>query len=225
MKSYTYKGWTVQESEQDATNQIQKITNQQTGVTHSRHVDKQSVSAKVWIGLVNQAEASLKRPENEYVRYGIRVLAMVGELHKLGFQRLRIVPYISSSGMYWRCVITTVDRVLTSHGAMFIYQYSTDALYSMGMENKYFDWADAQNDSARELAAKFMQRFPELVERGRGDDWPYAGWYQYMLGTAERGALPYSFDNEHYYKEFDRLPTSEKVTLTMPPGGEAEAKK
>jgi hypothetical protein len=36
---------------------------------------------------------------------------MVHELHKAGYQRIRILPYLSPSGAYWRCTITTSDNV------------------------------------------------------------------------------------------------------------------
>ena len=39
-------------------------------------------------------------------RRGTRVIAMVHELHKAGYQRIRIVPGISGSGMHWRCSVT-----------------------------------------------------------------------------------------------------------------------
>jgi hypothetical protein len=50
-------------------------------------------------------------------RHSQRVLSMVAELHKLGYQRLRIAPGMSPSGAYWRCLITPVTNILTSHGA------------------------------------------------------------------------------------------------------------
>jgi hypothetical protein len=35
-----------------------------------------------------------------HIRRAVRVLAMVGELHKHGYQRLRLMPYMAASGMY-----------------------------------------------------------------------------------------------------------------------------
>lgn len=222
MKSNTYKDWTVQESEQDAYKRVQTITNQHTGVTYTRLVNEQSVSAEVWIELVDQAEASLKRPKEAYIRWSTRLLAMVGELHKQGFQQLRIFTYMTSGG-HWRCEITIADEIPTG-GDLWAESSQFKAVYSSAMKNKYFDWTDAQNDSARELAAKFLLRFPDLVERGRGQDWLYAGWFQYMLGIAEQGHIPVSFGSNSDYKYPNRLRTvstnDDEVTLTLPPGVE-----
>ena len=210
----------MQESEQDAYNRIQTITNQHTGITYTRCVDERLVTAEVWVDLINQAEASLKRPTDTYTRRSVRLLAMIGELHKLGFQQLRVFTYMTSGGN-WRCEITIADEVPTGGGSMFINSHPFKAVYSSAMGNKYFGWTDTQNDSARELAAKFVTRFPDLVERGRGHDWPYAGWFQYMLGIAERGYLPVSFGSDFDGDYPDRLctisPNTGNVTIALPP--------
>lgn len=113
-----------------------------------------------------------------------RVLLMVHELHKWGYQRLRINPGLAPSGLYWRCSIIPAARAGTS---------SPIARYTTGMMNRYFDWDDAARDSAPQLAEKFVARFPELVAAGVGSDWRYAGWYVEMLGFAERGHFPVAY--------------------------------
>ncbi|GGG46532.1 hypothetical protein GCM10010964_37370 [Caldovatus sediminis] len=39
------------------------------------------------------------------LRRSVRVLAMVGDLHKRGYQRVRVMPYMAPSGCHWRCEI------------------------------------------------------------------------------------------------------------------------
>jgi hypothetical protein len=68
--------------------------------------------------------------------------------------------------------------------------------YSSGMGNQYFEWKDARNASARELASLFVERFPVIAARGNGRDWEYAGWYVEMLGTADAGYLPYAYHGD-----------------------------
>ena len=58
---------------------------------------------------------------------------------------------------------------------------------------EYFGWTDAQRDNSRELAERFMQRFPKLVSMGNGRDWTYSGWYVSVLGVAETGHLPIAY--------------------------------
>ena len=52
------------------------------------------------------------------IRRAIRVLAIVGELHKRGYQRLRVMPFMSPSGAYWRCWIAPVKFFYRNHGAI-----------------------------------------------------------------------------------------------------------
>src|SRR4051812_34848560 len=125
------------------------------------------------------------------LRRAHRVLRMVGELHKLGYQRLRISPGMSPSGMHWRCVVTARGNTLTSNGTrMFRDEDRCCARYTSASGNEYFGWTDARDATARQLADVFIERFPELAAAGRGDDWPYAGWYVKVLGHADNGHLP-----------------------------------
>jgi hypothetical protein len=129
---------------------------------------------------------------------------MVGELHKRGYQKLRIMPYMAPTGA-WRCSIAPVILFYRNHGAMHVEPPSMApditeppaaamvARYSGAVGNRYFDWDDATTDSARQLADKFIERFPVLADCGKGWDYLYAGWFQRLLGYAERGWLPYLF--------------------------------
>lgn len=149
---------------------------------------------------------------------------MVHELHKRGYQRLRIIPAMAPSGTHWRCGITPVSNVLRSHGARSRAYDEMTAHYSTGMDNAYFGWEDARQDTARELADKFVIRFSEIAEAGRGRDWDYAGWFVEMLGFAERGDLPVSYGDWYEDPDFSWLPTLAGFNsgLPMPPAGEAE---
>lgn len=153
-----------------------------------------------------------------------RVLAMVHELHKAGYQRLRVAPGMSASGVHWRCGVVPASAVLQSHGAMAAELALPTASYTTGMGDAYFGWTDAADDTARELAAKFVARFPAVAEAGRGPDWAYAGWYAEVLGRAERGELPAAYADWTDEAPDPRwLPTTRAVRsgLPMPPGGEA----
>jgi hypothetical protein len=157
-----------------------------------------------------------------------RVLSMVGELHKLGYQRLRISPGMAPSGMDWRCLITPVDNVLRTHGALVAsHEEGVVARYSSAMSNRYFDWPDAAAASARELAALFLDRFPLIVRASVGEDWAYAGWYVQMLGVAENGHFPMAFNDWSDLSKAPVLPTISfsgaegSPELPLPPPGSA----
>lgn len=165
---------------------------------------------------------SVERDSDPGVRRSQRILLMVHELHKLGYQRLRIAPGISPSGMHWRCAVTHVGNILAAHGAM-LRDWDDAAHYTSGQDNAYFGWEDARQDTARHLAAKFLERFPEIARKGRGLDWPYVGWYVQMLGFAERGAFPVAYADWCDAPVAGYLPTTESCAsgLPIPPGGEA----
>jgi hypothetical protein len=134
---------------------------------------------------------SVKPAESSDYRRCVRVLAMVHELHKAGYQRIRVLPMLSPSGSYWRAMITVADNVARD-GYHIIDDDPDDregivARYSSGQENEFFGWKDAKPLNARELAALFVQRFPVITRRGEGGDWAYAGWLTDVFGEAEAG--------------------------------------
>jgi hypothetical protein len=145
---------------------------------------------------------------------------MVGELHKRGYQRLRVMPYMSPSGMHWRCSIGPRDLFYRNHGAILLEKAGDTeegdaaqatavvARYTSGMDNRYFDWADTSSDDARALADKFAHRFGLLTSSGRGWDYTYAGWYQRLLGLAEGGWLPCVI-SDYNPISFERVPLND----------------
>lgn len=165
----------------------------------------------------------MARSANPYIQRAQRVLQMVHELHKRGLQRLRIMPGMSPSGASWRVNVTPISNILRSHGAMAREFHRLSANYTRAMDSAYFDWPDAATDTARDLADKFVARFPEIAEAGRGKDWAYAGWYVEMLGTADEGWLPISYADWNGEPPPGRLQTTNhSVLISAPPPGEAD---
>lgn len=126
-------------------------------------------------------------PDNALYRRCVRVLSMVHELHKAGYQRLRILPMLSPSGGCWRGVITFADNVAQDGFSILREEDDLVARYTSGQDAEYFGWKDATHASARELSALFLERFPEISLMGEGLDWAYAGWLTDVLGYAELG--------------------------------------
>ena len=159
------------------------------------------------------------------MRRALRVLRLVHELHKQGYQRLRICPGLSPSGCHWRCAITPRANILESHGAMLANEDFLTARYTSGQGNEYFGWTDAKHDTVEQLAEKFIDRFGEICSAASGDDWAYAGWYVRMLGYAEREMLPIAYFDQYGETRDGFLPVlgSEcDSELPMPPPGGAQ---
>ena len=133
---------------------------------------------------------SVSPPTDPLIRRCIRVLAMVHELHKAGYQRIRVLPMLAPSGCYWRAIVTAADNI--GPDGYHILDDDIDdarqivARYTSGQDNEYFGWKDAGGLDARALANLFIQRFPRIAAAGEGLDWAYAGWLTDVLGHAER---------------------------------------
>jgi hypothetical protein len=134
---------------------------------------------------------SLVPPTDILLRRCLRLLAMVAELHKAGYQKLRIVPGMSPSGAHWRCSITSADNVQANGWEPVSWERVVP--YSSADKDRYFGWPDAAGKSARQLAQMFIDRFTEVSARGAGRDRAYAGWFVSTLGAAENGRLPICF--------------------------------
>jgi hypothetical protein len=134
---------------------------------------------------------SLSAPADVVARRTGRVVAMVHELHKAGYQRLRISPGMSGSGVHWRCPITYAANIADDGYSIIRFDWEGEhvAPYSSSEEGTYFGWPDSKCVGARELATKFLERFSNIAAHGQGRDWAYAGWLTDLLGRIEQGQL------------------------------------
>ena len=158
-----------------------------------------------------------------HFRRALRVLRIVHEFHKQGYQLMRIAPGMSASGGSWRCSISPRSNILRMHGAKLRDWDRLVAHYSSAQSNEYFGWTDAEHDDVKTLATKFRERMPDIVEASRGIDWQYAGWYVSMLGYAEQELFPIAYADWQEEPNPRFLPLSGGTSeLLMPPPGDAE---
>lgn len=150
------------------------------------------------------------------------VLSMVHELHKAGFQRIRISPGLSPSGSSWRVSITHISNILISNGALIADFDSETAHYTSAQENNYFGWREVRAFTPKQLAEKFMEEFPVICIKGKGLDYHYTGWFTHMLGFADRGIFPIAYQ-DFGNMQTSWLPTTEGANsgLPLPPPGNA----
>ena len=154
-------------------------------------------------------------PVHAEARRAHRVLRMISELHKRGYQLLRATPYMAPSGFHWRVEIRPGHCVPDPDtGACYPGNADNFASYSTGSGAEYFGWTDARHDDARALADKLLARFRWLESWGKGQDWAYAGWFLELLGRCEQGFLPIEF------ADYD-LPTTAPDIYLMPIGPES----
>ena len=125
-----------------------------------------------------------------------RVMQMVGELHKLGYEGLRIVPGMAPSGMHWRCGVTHVGNIRADDGALNVDDRQV-VQYTSAAEDRFFDWEDAEGDGPVELARKFLAREPEMAAQGKVKDPEYVEWYQEMVDfCVPEDVFPLAYDDD-----------------------------
>lgn len=132
---------------------------------------------------------SLKPPEEPAFRDAARLIAMVHELHKAGYQRIRILPHMAPNGLHWRCTIGDAASFAPDGLTLNDVEDGRLARYTSGDGARYFGWSDGPTLTARMMAHRFLERFPLIARHGAGRDWAYAGWLTDVLGRAEHGSF------------------------------------
>jgi hypothetical protein len=73
------------------------------------------------------------------------------------------------------------------------------------------------------MADLFIQRFPEIVNAGKGSDWEYAGWYLEMLHLTYPDSFPIAYADWEISDDY--LPTTGQrsdIKIPLPPNGHGE---
>jgi len=134
----------------------------------------------------------MSRSDSEMAEVCRRLLYMVAELHRLGYEQARIAPGVAASGLFWRLSVTAASNTERDNGAL-MRNFDQGANYSSGAGTEYFGWTDASDDSPALLAAKFVERFPDIAVAAKGRDPEYVRWYQEMLEATEPDGLVYAY--------------------------------
>jgi len=97
-----------------------------------------------------------------------RVFLMVAKLHQLGYEGLRICPFILASGGYWRCAIVPASMTRPDHGARLADNaaYETLPRYSSADGDCYFGWANLKPKNALGSGQEVHRPIPEVCSSG-----------------------------------------------------------
>ncbi|MCA9193609.1 MAG: hypothetical protein KDB03_17680 [Planctomycetales bacterium] len=184
----------------------------------------ESSSTKRDLALVESAKMMCKSPYR-------RILLLVRELHRMGFERLRAAAYEYPLG--WRCPIVPVSWCLQSHGGRF--EWFADKIKSkLGIEHEShcyaaasgqfpFGWKHLPFDDPRRLAEVFIERNQAIALAGWGPDPQYVSWFDEMLRATEPNGLIAAFGE--YLEPIDSLYTlmCRTESVPLPPPGLARA--
>lgn len=142
---------------------------------------------------------------NFYITNRQKLLFMVKELHKRGFGKLRIIPSLSPSGMYWRC--NFIDETKSN---------------SFSASNWIYSHENSQEEiklSIQQLADLFIEENFGFIEYCKGVNKKYEKWYSEMLEQLTKDDLPYAFSDfflpNHFWitfkgTEIKTLPNEQK---------------
>ena len=119
-----------------------------------------------------------------------RLLLVVADLHKLGYECARIVPFIvdTPGGGDWTCIIAPSAMISPSHGATIAEHPDwVDFPYFIGRTVRSLPGLPQGFDSAKNM----ILAYPKLAEQCIGPDREYAEWYRAMLRTTEPEGVVY----------------------------------
>lgn len=122
----------------------------------------------------------------------IRILQGVRVLHQRGYHRVRILPGVSPSGMYWRVAITVSDKLIDDVAYPEVIDWETALHYSTGGLSE-FAGAEVTVTTTPERVADLISG--ELRDATPTDDDPaYIAWFAALIHTVERTkALPVAY--------------------------------
>ncbi len=113
--------------------------------------------------------------------------------------------------MHWRLWIAPVTHFHRNHGAILAHSHSDPTIlarleddrlraeFTTGQvdNGEFFGLVNVAKEDARGIAVHLLEAKPELGAAGKGWDYVYVGWFQRLVGLAERGWLPEVFSDGH----------------------------
>ena len=120
---------------------------------------------------------------------GIRLIKMLVELHRRGYQLLRICPYehMAWAVEFWPSrFFSPRNGAYLMSGAYVDLQSHEETRHSAGSGFRYFGWSGVERYDAQHLAGEFVKRFPKTCAASQGRDWEYAGWLSELSGHVSR---------------------------------------
>lgn len=168
----------------------------------------------------DKTRAVLKAIHSAYIwnRY-IRYCRTIEEMHKLGYEKIRINPCMSPNGCP-RSILTVKSNTSKLCGAM-----CDDMMAPLThLSNYNFKAWNMMELSPYDNAKQFLQAYPDIAAAGQGRDSVYARWYKLVVRNCYLRHLPYTYAD--YYNCLDegniRLTGIGDRRLPFPPPGDSD---
>lgn len=147
----------------------------------------------------------------------IRVLRLVHELHRRGYQRLRLHIGWSPNGMALRYGTAPADAFEPDGFHMRSSLYPGRAFKSTTGEGPPFGLRGTENADTKRLADAFLSRFRSVASAGRGSDRAYVAWFAALLERCEPDAVPIMFSDQYDVSEGGILIDGQVEPFPVPP--------
>lgn len=147
----------------------------------------------------------------------IRVLRLLRELHRRGYQRLRLHCGWSPNGMAWRYGIAPVEEFEPDGLRMRAEHYPGRAFRSSRGDGTPFDVGGRKRAPTDEHADAFLRRFGDVAREGRGPDRAYAVWLDALLSRCEPDGVPIMYSDDVDAKESGILIEGDDEPFRLPP--------
>lgn len=138
---------------------------------------------------------------NYYMTNRQLLLFMVKELHKRGYENLRIIPSLSPSGMSWRCEFFD-GRTDLMTASTWLTNYETESSRKIKL-------------TVAQLADNFERDNRVFVEACKVENAEYVSWYSQMVDSLKKDELPYAY--AEYFSPTDYWKTSNGRKISILP--------
>jgi O-acetyl-ADP-ribose deacetylase (regulator of RNase III) len=119
----------------------------------------------------------------------IRILQGVQVLHRLGYHRVRALPGMSPSGVYWRVGVTTADNLIDDGGPFDeVRDVEATIMYSTGGGTEFASGEVTVTTSPETVADLILNALPETAPSA--DDPGYVCWFADLMRLVESSGTP-----------------------------------
>ncbi|MGY1994482.1 macro domain-containing protein [Mycolicibacterium fortuitum] len=154
----------------------------------------------------------------------IRILQGVRILHQRGYHRLRILPGVSPSGMYWRVAITLSDNLFDDTAYPDVTDWDSALRYSTGGLTEFAGGEVTVTTTPERVADLILSALRDVTPTH--DDPAYMAWFAELLRAVERTkALPVAYADYFDASEGWEVGWGSGVKHPRPPRPPASAQK
>ena len=145
-----------------------------------------------------------------------RMLEMVGELHRRGFESLFLVPGMSASGGYWRYRIGVMRDGRWSNEPEYFGEDYEIVSGSLG-DACEIPW-EQEGMTLSELTENFIATYADKLEKARVPNPAYVDWFREMLEKTAPDGHFLLYDEMEYYEQAFSWQIPRNFKMPMPPG-------